>query len=377
MIRDALFLARKDLRYMFRTKETWLWTFVMPVVFFYFIGSVTRGMGPSTAVERIGFSAPADAGFLADHFVRRIEALGYRVDRVPEAQLAGYSRRILVPPGFTATVLAGQQARIEWKHSGSGVAGDYDEIRIQRAAYTLLADVIAIRMSGQTPTPETIEKLSAEPRRLTLEVKAAGARRRVPLGFEQAVPGTMVMFVLLVMFTLGGVSIHQERQLGILRRLASSPMSRGAVVLGKLGSRLCLGMIQIAFAMITGTLLFGVDWGPNLAALIPVLLAYGALTASLGLLLGNVGRTEGQVIGLGVVASNVMAALGGCWWPIEITPLWTQKLALALPTGWAMDALHKLVSFGAPPLAVLPHIVVLVLAAAVAAWVMSRTLRFL
>ena len=71
---------------------------------------------------------------------------------------------------------------------------------------------------------------------------------------------------------------------------------------------------------------------------------YGSLAAALGMLLGNFGRTEGQVIGLGVMASNVFAGLGGCWWPIEITPLWTQRLALAFPTGWTMDALHKLMN---------------------------------
>ena len=37
----------------------------------------------------------------------------------------------------------------------------------------------------------------------------------------------MVMFTLLVMFTSGAVTLTVERNRGILRRLASSPMSRG------------------------------------------------------------------------------------------------------------------------------------------------------
>ena len=82
-------------------------------------------------------------------------------------------------------------------------------------------------------------------------------------------------------------------------------------------------------------------------AVVVVLLVYGSLAATMGMLLGNFGRTEAQVVGLGVIASNVLAGLGGCWWPIEITPMWTQKLALVFPTGWTMDALHKLMNFGA------------------------------
>jgi hypothetical protein len=34
MLRHALFIAGHDLRFMLRQRETLLWTFVMPVVFF-------------------------------------------------------------------------------------------------------------------------------------------------------------------------------------------------------------------------------------------------------------------------------------------------------------------------------------------------------
>ncbi len=186
----------------------------------------------------------------------------------------------------------------------------------------------------------------------------------------------MVMFTLLVLFTSGAVSLTIERNQGILRRLASSPMSRGAVVLGKWGARMAIGVVQIAFAMIAGSVLFHVGWGPHLPMVVLVLLVYGSLAAALGMLLGNFGRTEGQVIGLGVMASNVFAGLGGCWWPIEITPLWTQRLALAFPTGWTMDALHKLMNFGASPVSVLPHVCVTAAAALGAGYILSRKFRF-
>ena len=45
MLRDALYLAYRDLRYLLPRRETWMWTFVMPIIFFYFIGSVTGGFG--------------------------------------------------------------------------------------------------------------------------------------------------------------------------------------------------------------------------------------------------------------------------------------------------------------------------------------------
>ena len=53
-----------------------------------------------------------------------------------------------------------------------------------------------------------------------------------------------------------------------------------------------------------------------------------------------------------------------------------QKLQLLLPTGWAMDALHKLISFGYGPLSVVPHLVVLTVGAVVLLVVAARVFRF-
>jgi ABC-type multidrug transport system permease subunit len=266
--------------------------------------------------------------------------------------------------------------KVRFTRPGDDLDTSYDQVRVARAVYTLLADLASIRASGADPTPERFTELAAAPRKLTLDVHSAGHRVEAPTGFEQSVPGILVMFTLVVLFTSGAVTLTIERHTGILRRLASSPMSRGAVVLGKWGARMTVGTIQILFAMLAGRILFHVHWGPNLAMVVLILLAYGALAASLAMLLGNFGRTEGQVIGLGVILSNVMAGLGGCWWPIEVTPPWAQKAAVFLPTGLTMNALHKLVNFGASPAAVVPHLVALTLAAAIALYVLSRTFRF-
>ncbi len=377
MLRDAFFIARKDVAHMFRARETWLWTFIMPVVFFYFFGTVSGGFGRPAERPAIAVSVPADAGFLGDQLLRRLEERGYRVVRVrgPE-ELARHRRRLAIPAGFTAAALAGKPVKVSLTRAGGGLDGNYDQIRVSRAVYTVLADLIVVSKQHDAPGAAEFAQWAAQPRSLTLEVTSAGQRQRIPTGFEQAVPGSMVMFTLLVLFTTGGILLTIERRQGLLRRLASAPISRGAVVLGKWLARMTLGVIQIGYALLVGGLVLRVNWGPDLPALALVLLAYAGLAASLGIVLGNLGRTEGQVVALGVISTNVLAAIGGCWWPIEITPQWVQKLAMAVPTGWAMDAVHKLVSFGAGPAAVLPHLIVLSVAALAAGWAAARTFRY-
>jgi len=378
VLRHALFLARKDLAHRFRARETWMWTFVLPVIFFYFIGTVTGGFGGSSdSREWIAVWAPPDAGFLADQLVRRLEQAKYAVTRVSSPdELARHSRSLEIPAGFTAMVLAGKPAEVKLARRGGGQDADYDKARVSRAVYTVLADLIVAGKNVQAPRPEDFAALAAQPRALTLRVESAGQRQRIPTGFEQAVPGTMVMFTLMVLLTGGGALLVTERNRGVLRRLAAAPVSRGAVVLGKWTAQMGRGLIQIAFAMLAGTVLFRVDWGRYLPVVCLLVLAYAALAAALGILLGNLARTEGQVVALGVVATNVLAALGGCWWPIEITPRWVQKLALFLPTGLSMDALHQLVSFGAGPGTVFPHLMVLSALALAAGWAAARTFRY-
>ena len=376
MLRDALYLARMDTAHLLRRRETLLWTFVMPIIFFYFFGTII-GNSSGPAKDNLAVSVPPDAGFLADQLQARLDQRGYHVIRAQEPkEFLRFRRRLSIPAGFTDSVLAGKPMKIRFDRTGEDMSADYDRVRLSRVVYTTLADLIVVSRENTKVSKDAFDKLAAEPRMLTLDVHPAGKRVDPPSGFEQSVPGTMVMFTLLVLFTTGGVSLTIERNQGILRRLASSPMSRGAVVLGKWGARMSLGVVQIAFAMIAGTVLFHVRWGPNLPMVVLVLLVYGSLAAALGMLLGNFGRTEGQVVGFGVLASNVFAGLGGCWWPIEITPLWTQKLALAFPTGWTMNALHKLMNFGAPPASVLPHLCVTAVAALGAGYILSRSFRY-
>jgi ABC-2 type transport system permease protein len=330
MIRDALYLARKDVARLLLVRETLVWTFLMPIVFFYFIGTITGNVTPSAdGKDFLAVHVPADSDLLTDQLLARLDAGGYQIMRLkPEDQNPRYIRRLDIPAGFSDAILAGNPPKVRFTRADEGLGNDYDRTRISRVIRALVADVGILRNDGVPLTSEAFAGLARERNALALDVTTAGKRIDPPRGYDQSVPGSMVMFTMLVLFTVGAVSLTMERNTGILRRLASAPLSRGAIVLGKWGARMAIGMIQIAFAMIAGTVLFLVHWGPNLPFVALVLLAYAALETALGMLLGNFGRTTGMVVGIGVITSNVLVGLGGCWWPIEITPFWVQKLAI-------------------------------------------------
>jgi ABC-type multidrug transport system permease subunit len=378
--RAVVFLAREDLRLMLRSKETWLWVFLMPVVFFYFMGTMQGGSAKPPGVTDDLLLVGRDGGVVADELARRLAEQDFRVERAEQEPAADVTRsdarRVLLPDRLTDALLRGEPQRLQLRGGGSGVAADHDEVRLKRAMYTVLADLFVLRSEGREPTAAAFRELAESPRSLTLEVRPAGRRREVPRGFQQAVPGTLVMFTALVLLTSGASLLVIERRRGLLARLATAPLSRTEVVLGKLGGKLGLGLLQIAFSLVVGTFLFGVDWGGRFPSVAVVLAVYGLFVSALGLCLGNLARTEGQAVGIGVLAANLLAALGGCWWPIEVTPGWMQGLAKLLPTGWVMSALHELTSFGLGPGAVVDEVLLLLLATAAALWVGARTFRF-
>ncbi|MGH7193987.1 MAG: ABC transporter permease, partial [Candidatus Saccharimonadales bacterium] len=343
MFRDAWFIARHDLLHALRERETILWTFVMPILFFYFIGTITSGMGGSAGGrDRLAMKIPDDTGFLGDEITRRLESAGFDVaPSKSDEEFAASPRRLSIPSDFTKNVLAGKKQVLRFSRKAADQSGQYDEVRVARAVYTLLADLVVLVSLDAAPGEESFQRLREMPRPLRLDVESAGARKEIPTGFAQAIPGTMVMFTLIVLLTSGTVSVITERRLGVLRRLASTPISRASIVGGKWACRLLLSIIQIGFAMIAGSVLFGMNWGDSLPMVVLVLLGWGGLCASLALLLGSLVSSEGQAVAIGVLSGNALGALGGCWWPIEIAPVWMQSLAICLPSGWAMDAMHR------------------------------------
>jgi hypothetical protein len=53
-----------------------------------------------------------------------------------------------------------------------------------------------------------------------------------------------------------------------------------------------------------------------------------------------------------------------------------QSLALALPTGWTMDALHKLVNFGYGWSAAAPHVAALAVGSVLCGWGGAKIFRY-
>ena len=382
-MRNILFIAWQDLRNQFREGATLLWLFVMPPVFFYFIGTMTGGFASSMSGDTsLPLVVVADEpGFLREQIDLRLRANGFEPEWRGElvADESGNLpwRTLSFDSGLTGQIVEGEVVAAQFETRTSALGREFEVIRVQRGVYTALADIVtAEARSSEALSAAALAELNAQPRVWQLDVAPAGKRQVIPSGFQQAIPGIMVMFTLLVLLTSGATAIVAERQQGLLRRLAYAPISKAEVVAGKWGGRMVLALVQIASAFAVGTFLFRMQWGPDLPMIVVVLIAWAAFCASAGLMLGSLAKTEGQAGGLGALLTNVLAALGGCWWPVEVAPGWMQALQNFMPTGWTMDALHRLISFEAGAASAVPFVAILLVGSLVVGSIAVRNFSY-
>jgi ABC-type Na+ efflux pump permease subunit len=376
-------LARTDLKLALKDRSVILWLFIMPAVFFYFIGTVTQG-GVSFGSNSVKLVVEnRDGGFLSQHLESRLEENLFDIihpQDIPaakEGEEPSKYRWLIIPSDFTEQLQAEKEVAVSFKGLRSGFSNQYDFFRVQKAAFSVLGDLVVVRSRNSDITADVLTLATADPRPVQLTVTPAGRQMQIPSGFQQAIPGTLVMFILLVLLTSGAASLVDDRDKQLLRRLASAPLTRAQVVMGKWAGRMALATVQISVAIgVSFTPLFDMNWGDALPMVILILLAWAALCTSLSLLLGSLARTDNQAANLGAFATMTLAALGGCWWPIEVAPAWMQQFQMFIPTGWTMDALHRLISFNMPWQSALPHMAILVAAAVFVGWIASKRFRF-
>ena len=360
-MRRILEIGHNDVRLFLKSKSAYIWLFAVPLAFVYFMGFANRGPGdpynrkPPVLVEN------RDTNFLGRIFLDELGTQGmWLLDPTNRESAA---RTIRIPTNFTDRVLGGEQSKVGfYKRDGSAESdAAIIEVRLVRALIAMNSHLLEAAAPTNTPgviTEEQLREVMKKPNPVSLDAKFAG-RKPVPSGFNFSLPGNLVMYLMMNLMIFGGASVAAERRNGVIRRLMIHPVTKLELVTGKIYGLLLLGAVQIIFFLAVGRFAMGVNLGANLPAVTLTLLVLGWVGSSLGVLIGSVMAAEDRVTGICVMASLLMGALGGCWWPLEVAPPALQKVALCLPTGWALKGLHQLINFGSDFSAVIVPLAVL------------------
>ncbi len=159
------------------------------------------------------------------------------------------------------------------------------------------------------------------------------------------IPGYLVMFVFFTA-ALSAERLVRERQNHTLERLLASSVSKEALLCGVYLGTILKGLVQIVIFWGTGIFLYHLQLGSEPFTVILISILVTLMAAAFSLMLGTLIKTERAASSIGVLASLILAPLGGCWWPLFITPRWMQNMALFTPHGWATTSFNKLLLYG-------------------------------
>ncbi|MEZ6016176.1 MAG: ABC transporter permease [Planctomycetota bacterium] len=159
------------------------------------------------------------------------------------------------------------------------------------------------------------------------------------VGASHAFASMAVMMLLFGVVSAGG-TLLQERAEGTLTRLQLTPAAGHAVLIGKLLSIAAIALTQLVLLFGFGALAFDVPIFAQPVALVVVSLVWVLLADGIGLTFAVMCRSQKQLEGLSTLVILVMSAVGGAWFPREITPEWFRAVGSVTPVAWAMDAYH-------------------------------------
>lgn len=351
-------IACNDLRINLRDKMFLLWLLIFPLLFAFLFGAAFRDSperDQKVSLHIVDLSRDFLSRILTEELRHEKYSIEIRADIDEDA-----IRTLVIPENFTENILAGKQVelRLLQKEEHSLEAGQTAYSHTLKGVIKILARVAKTDPRERSDLEARFEENDLDPL-IILKREYAGKTKTVPSGFIHSVPSSTVIFLLFTVLMYGGIGILQERKQGILARLSTSPAAYAEIIGGKWLSRVILGLLQVVVLFTAGGLLFKIHLGSALGGIFVISLVFSSAISGLSIFLGSVIDREEILIVVNIIGANLMAALGGCWWPMEIVPRTVRTVGYLLPTGWVMDAFHKLIFFGRDFSSVLTHVAVL------------------
>jgi ABC-2 type transport system permease protein len=393
----TLSVARKDCKILLKDRGTLIYLFVLPLLFILALGGAT-GVGSTPKEKAILLPVVnLDAGSEASQTL--LDALnqggGIQCELYDEGKAKALldrgkiSRLLTIPANYEVDLQSGHAVTLRL------INGSDASVTKSEAVHRVVTGVVA-DLSLQSQLISSFRQMadmqagaSPEQQAFTTEIIVEQAQsqfersRTEPLlGLQETwpehlleqdeqdlnplnvyVPGFAVLFIFLTAQTTAQ-SIYEEKKTGSFRRLLAAPINKLTILAGKMAPNFITGLIQIVVLFGAGVYLFpviGLDsmaLGNDPLALVLVCLIVLLCSASLGVLIAGIARTEAQTSAL----SQVLL------WVFGFAAIWLDKFALTssfgivsklIPHTWANGAFLDLFVRGHGLTDIVPSILVL------------------
>ncbi len=378
-LQQAWLIARKDVKRFAGDRRALFFALLFPFLFVALFGTIASSAASQDERLTLHIVTLEDAGGFSRVIAQALEtedvskldpgepvivwdkSYDEDVQLVTDGTIDGF---MAFPKDFTDAIVRGYGTTMEIV---TGPNATYTQAALKSIADAISAQIglqqvvkgsiTALLLEGWTESPDAAQIGAQLPALLSVqggapvrpslvdyEVDEVGAAAAQPPA-TYVIPGYLVMFVFMSAAATAE-SIVRERQNFTLERLLASSVTRQSIVAGTFAGVAARGLVQIVLFWTVGLLLFHLDLGFAPAAVIVLSLVMVVMSSAFALMLGTLAATPRSASSIATVASLVLAPLGGCWWPLFITPHWMQFIAEFTPHGWATVGFNKLLVFG-------------------------------
>lgn len=339
-------IAKLELTLAFRDRESLMWSLVAPIAMAWIFGSMFDSKPPQPT--RVAIDAGANPVYVRDGFAELFTREGFVV--------GDDGIHVEFPDSLMEKLASGDSVNVKV------LQGDASDNRARAVSARVREGLYRAVFQAGTVThasPDNAKLDLSERGPLWLTTQTLGVAPRVPDGRERTLLAMLIMFVMFQVMTFFLQLWVEDLRTGKIKRIAMSPTRTTDLLVGQLVARLVWAVLQVVVILGAGSLVMGIRLNLNWVHMAVVLGSFMLTAAALGMFAGSFFKTSEKATAVGVMISLTMAALGGCWWPLEIVPPAMRAVARVLPTGQAMDAFSNMLALG--PSAPFPLVNVLVL----------------
>ncbi len=160
-------------------------------------------------------------------------------------------------------------------------------------------------------------------------------------------PGIIALAVMSTAFASQAIATGFERRYGVLKRLGTTPLSRGGLVAARTVTMLAIEILQFA---VIAAVAFALGWGPRggwgAVFALPLLVLLGtAAFSGLGLLMAGTLRAEATLAAANLVYLMLLG-LGGVMFPLSKFPAGMRGVLGLLPISALSGGLRSVLQYG-------------------------------